>query len=72
MDLYALFFLLPIGYIVFYIWALIFRVVPWMNIALTEVLKLTLLQIVALFLFFTCGLGLFIVCLIFIVGVLLS
>ena len=67
--LFTAFMALPIGYIVFYIWALIFRIIPWMNIALTEIFKLTLLQIVATFLFFTGGLWLFIICLIFVLGV---
>jgi len=57
---------LPLGYIIFYVWALIFRVIPWLNIALTEILNLKLIQIVALIVFFTGGLGLFIICLILI------
>ena len=63
---------LLLGYIIFYIWALIFRIIPWLNIAVIEVCSLTLLQIVATILFFSIGLCLFVFCLIFLAGFLLS
>lgn len=63
---------LPVAYIIFYIWALIFRIIPWLNIAITELYKLTLLQLVATMIFLTGGFFLFAICLIFVIGMVLN
>jgi len=63
---------IPIGYVLFYVWAFIFKIIPWLNIGLTEIVNLTLLQLIATFFFFTFGAFLFVVCLLFVIGVLLS
>jgi len=70
MDRWDLFILLPVAYMVFYVYALIFHIVPWLNIALINILELKIIQLVATCLFFTFGSFLFIVCLIIVVGIL--
>lgn len=61
-----------IAYMGFYIWALVFRIIPWLNISLIDVYSLTLLQVVATAFFFTGGAFLFVVCLIFVLGMVLG
>ena len=68
----GLFIVLAISYVIFYIWALIYRIVPWLNIAITEFLKLTLIQVIVTILFFTIGLGLFIICVGFLIFILVA
>lgn len=64
--------LFPITYIVLYIWVLRFKIIPWLSITAAEIYTLTLIQIVFTICLFTGGFVLLIVCLIFVLGMILS
>jgi len=61
--------IIPLSYIIGYVYAFFTYIIPAFNIALTELGKLTLLQIILGFFYFFPGLGLFIFCIIWLVGV---
>ena len=66
--IYLAFQLVPIAYILGYIYTFITYIVPAFNVALTEIGRLTLLQLILGLFFFFPGLWLFFLCIIFLVA----
>ena len=66
--IYLVFQLVPIAYILGYIYTFITYIVPAFNVALTEIGRLTLLQLILGLFFFFPGLWLFFLCIIFLVA----
>ena len=54
------FWVAPLVYVAGYVYALFKYMIPWLSVPVTEIVKLTVLQLIATFFFFTLGLGLFI------------
>ncbi len=56
MDLLVILFgVLPIAYIIGYVYALLTYILPWLSVPITEIVKMTLWQLVVVFFFFTGG-----------------
>lgn len=65
MDLVLVgFWVVPLVYVVSYLYALFKYMIPWLSVPLAEILNLTVLQLIATFLFFTLGLGAFLMAII--------
>lgn len=60
----------PLAYIVWWFYALITSIVPWLNTAVEASLSLTWLQIVGIFLFFTLGVAGLVVCFVLLIVIL--
>ena len=67
--LYLAFQLIPLAYIIGYIYTFITYIIPAFNVALTEIGSLTVLQLILGFFYFFPGLGLFLFCIVFLIGV---
>ena len=55
MNLLKLVALLPLAYIIWWFYALLTTMIPWLNVSFSSILSMTILQIVAIILFFTLG-----------------
>ena len=64
--------LLPLAYIVWWIYALITSIIPWLNVAVGDSLSLTWLQIAGTILFFTFGVVGLIICFVFLAAILFA
>lgn len=60
--------LLLLSYIVWWFYALITTIIPWLNVALSDAFHLTLLQIIASIAFFTGGSFTLVICIAVLIG----